>query len=564
LQKVYIRQLIPVGVLIFLLLIPNMLIAMYGTDFDSASVIKRISYILLSCIILLSPLVFLRPRYFFLILSIFAIAAPFEIVAIFLYRTSINAGLIFAIVNTNIRESLELLKGIFPLVISGLIYISLYLIIAIKWIPSRLKLDRKVKLTLGFLFTITILLMWVRDLRIARTIIPYARTAKIWDMGTSNFLNKFSKIFPYSIAIQSFNAISNEIKINSYSKSVGQFRFGVTKQDTLKVREKYVLVIGETSRSQSWSLYGYERNTNPCLSRVNNLKVFKNFAATGNLTSISIPLILTRATPDSFQVSYTEKTIVSAFKECGFSTYWISNQGVFDNSMARFLMDVDRVYNLNSRFDFKGNYDENVMPFLDSIFKRNEQKQFIVVNLMGSHFRYNYRYPESFSVFKPCFEGAFDYTLINPRNKERLTNIYDNSILYGDYVVSQIIKKLDSQKVLSYMVFLSDHGENLFDDSNGYFGHGSEKLTPYEIIVPFIVWTSDLYRNVYPDKERCLELNKDKRSSTSSLFNSLLDGANVKYSDSRRMNSFFGCDYNEDSIRKVLIPTMKVVEFDRK
>lgn len=46
---------------------------------------------------------------------------------------------------------------------------------------------------------------------------------------------------------------------------------------TIKDSEKAVviLVIGESARSQNFSLYGYEKNTNPLLSKTENLFSFK-------------------------------------------------------------------------------------------------------------------------------------------------------------------------------------------------------------------------------------------------------------------------------------------------
>ena len=290
--------------------------------------------------------------------------------------------------------------------------------------------------------------------------------------------------------------------------------------------------------------------------------IMSDFNSTANLTAISFPQILTRATPKSWNISMEEKTIVSAFKDCGFSTYMISNQGVFGSELSRFTLDVDKVYNLNSNIDFNDNFDEHILPFLDSVFSKNDLKQFIVINLMGSHFRYNFRYPSKYNIFKPGFDGAFDYLMIKPSNRNKLLNIYDNSILYTDFILAEIDKRLESKNCLSMMMYLSDHGENIFDTPAQLFGHGSTTPTNFEIKIPFLIWPSHQYKEHYTDKILSLIQNKDKRLSTTNIFYSLLDAANIDCPYQNITKSVFNLNFKEDSIRSVLLPDLSVINFN--
>jgi len=559
-SKYYITTII----LLIYLLIPNIYLAFHGSDFVLASFFKIFLFLLLSFLLLCIPLLFLRPKVLFIIGIIFAVLAPFEIVNIYLFKASINAGIIFSVINTTPKEAIELLRGILPLSILGFSYIGFYIYFVIKYIPLSFRIKNKIKLYLGILFIISLLLVWIHDKWISIKSIKSEYSQKIFWEGTNNFNTDFGKIFPYSSIIQTKKTLVNISKMNAYKHHLINFQFYATKKDQLNYAEKYVLVIGEASRRNNWQLYGYKRRTDPLLSKNKKLVLLSDFASTADVTDISIPLILSRATPDSFCISYKEKTIVSAFKESGFKTYWISNQGIFNSDLSRFTNDVDKIYNLNNKIDFAGNYDEHIFPYIDSILSKNDKKQFIVINLMGSHFRYNFRYPEKFNVFKPGFNGASDYMMISPKNKEKLVNIYDNSILYSDYILSEIIRKFEKTTSLSYVFFLSDHGENLYDDKSERFGHASESPSKYEIQVPFIIWTSNLYDSVYSQKMTGLKLNKDKRTSTSNLFYSLLDAANIGFRNERSEKSIFSNNFKEDSVRKVIVPSMKVVIFDRK
>jgi glucan phosphoethanolaminetransferase (alkaline phosphatase superfamily) len=82
----------------------------------------------------------------------------------------------------------------------------------------------------------------------------------------------------------------------------------------------------------------------------------------------------------------------------------------------------------------------------------------------GSHGpSYHERYPTEFQKFQPICKDA---DVVNKCTKEELYNTFDNTILYVDYVVSNIIKTLDKSKVQYVFFYLSDHGESLLEEAN--------------------------------------------------------------------------------------------------
>jgi lipid A ethanolaminephosphotransferase len=75
---------------------------------------------------------------------------------------------------------------------------------------------------------------------------------------------------------------------------------------------------------------------------------------------------------------------------------------------------------------------------------------------------------------------------------EELINAYDNTILYTDYLVNNVIeslKQIESRN--SCVIFISDHGESLGE--NNLYMHGVPMaMAPREQVeIPFIVWTSN-------------------------------------------------------------------------
>jgi lipid A ethanolaminephosphotransferase len=98
----------------------------------------------------------------------------------------------------------------------------------------------------------------------------------------------------------------------------------------------------------------------------------------------------------------------------------------------------------------------------------------------------------AFGVFSPYCQQA------SPADctAEEVANAYDNTILYTDYVLSQLIQKLNTKsgEVDTFLFYASDHGESLGE--GGVYLHG----LPYAIApaaqkhVPFVFWASDGFR----------------------------------------------------------------------
>ena len=189
-----------------------------------------------------------------------------------------------------------------------------------------------------------------------------------------------------------------------------------------------------------------------------------------------------------------------------------------------------------------------------------KQRQLIVIHTLGSHFRYNARYPESFCRFTPSLHENTGYDVVSPSNKEVLVNSYDNSICYTDYVLNEIIRKVDDQKAVSAVVYLSDHAENLYDDTRNLAVHGNTEPSIYELHIPLFIWTSTAYRTVRPEKAEAIENHKEKKVSTSNLFHSFLDIAGIRYDGNNKEQSFASPEFREDSVWYILTPDKRLIK----
>ena len=100
--------------------------------------------------------------------------------------------------------------------------------------------------------------------------------------------------------------------------------------------------------------------------------------------------------------------------------------------------------------------------------------------------------PKDIEVYKPEARNVEE----GEKNVGMLVNAYDNTIRYTDFLLDSLINTLRSMEDWkSAMIFISDHGESLGE--NKMFMHGLPmRLAPkvqYEI--PFLVWTSEHFRN---------------------------------------------------------------------
>lgn len=149
-----------------------------------------------------------------------------------------------------------------------------------------------------------------------------------------------------------------------------------------------------------------------------------------------------------------------------------------------------------------------------------------MIHTLGSHYNYDHRYPVSFARFTPTLISLKNYSLQEIRYKQELQNSYDNSILFTDYVLNNFIQPLKQHKdALSFLMYSSDHGEDLFDQKCSQSGHGLETARNFEIAS--FSWYSDKFKNIFPLKVEFLKQNSQRKINQTALFPTLLDAANI-------------------------------------
>lgn len=516
-------------VLSVIVLFPNIFLLFYGSKvFPSALLL-----FVFSCLFFLLPFLFLKRRLFFLIQGVFVLLAPLEAAHIYLNRMPATSAFLLSIIDTNQGESFELLSAIkFPLVVLFLLWVVYFIITSVMIKNACFFKSSRTK--------------WAGALIFAGMIIA----------GYATGYNK--NIYPYDLMFRTYQVFAAKKEIKAGREKMKAFKFNAVKTDSVNEREVYVFVIGETGRYSSYSINGYHRNTSPMLAKTKNLISYTDFHSEANITSSSLPLILTRATAGDYERSYAEKSFVDAFKEAGFKTYWIADQSANNKFIRRISGDADDEYFCVTSLTDINKFDEQLWPYLDEVLAKNDPKALIIIHTKGSHFRYNYRYPASFEAFKPSLKGAFDYALISAKNKELFVNTYDNSIFYTDFFLANTIQKIDGLHAVSALVYMADHGENLFDTKEKIVFHGGSDYTPYDFHVPFFVWTSNEYNLQYPCKSENIRQNKDEKLSAGHIFYSMLDMANITFPGQILSKSIASETLQGDSVRYIINTNMEV------
>ena len=186
---------------------------------------------------------------------------------------------------------------------------------------------------------------------------------------------------------------------------------------------------------------------------------------------------------------------------------------------------------------------------------------FIVLHMGGSHFAYSLRYPQEFEVFSPTLPGYSSFEGQNARNSREFRNAYDNSILYSDFVLAEVIERLMKTDRSAALLYTSDHGQNLYDDEREKFMHGTVDPSRVEAHVPLFVWFSDEYARRHPERPLMASRNRDRPVSVESLFTWLLDLGSVGYKGEDASRSVFSPEFRE---RRQLVWTVdrKIVAYE--
>ena len=355
-------------------------------------------------------------------------------------------------------------------------------------------------------------------------------------------------MYPVNVIYNAVLAIERVDQTAGYDRTSAAYSFDARDTRPDSVAETFVLVIGETARSDHFQLFGYEKPTTPMLMGRRGVVGYGHTFSESNTTHKSVPMLLSHIDARTFGDSiYRVKGIAEAFHEAGFRTAFFSNQQRNGSFIDFFGEQADTCVFLRDVFSGPAAAtpkDKELLRLVENeLHGVPAQKRLIILHTYGSHFRYDDRYPSQEAVFP--VDGELE---VSPKFRDRLINAYDNTINYTASFLDSLMTLLESDSAhpLAGIVYASDHGEDIYDDRSERFLHASPLPSVHQVSVPMIVWLSDGFVSSYPQMAAAASGNSDALvSSTRSVFHTLLHMAGVSANQFDARQSLLSDDYSE-------------------
>lgn len=301
--------------------------------------------------------------------------------------------------------------------------------------------------------------------------------------------------------------------------------------------DNIVLIIGESYNRHHASIYGYNKTTNPFLSKTENLHVFDDVITSINGTAPSFKNFLSTSSVDDNSAWCDQPLFLTIFKNSGYNVVFNSNQFAPElnvdcwNASCGFFYHPDiRTHLFSYTNTKKYEYDEELIK---SYIKQREKAEkstmnLIIHHLIGQHVDPLHRYPHSHSHF-----SSKDYPERNELSEEEKEYVaaYDNATRYNDSVASMIIDLYKDKDAV--IIYFADHG----DEANDYRIHqgrsiGMEKLGApclhCQLDIPFIIYTSNTFSQKHPQITRRISEAIHRPFMTDDLPHLLFDIASIR------------------------------------
>ena len=236
-----------------------------------------------------------------------------------------------------------------------------------------------------------------------------------------------------------------------------------------------VLIIGESLRADALLKPGRGPGSAELQRRLDDgLGVrLPDACAGGNGTFIAVPKLLTAAPAEAPPSDTHRPSLLALARAGGAKTAYINNHEIWVMPETGH----DLVQKISSTET--NSYDEVATEAVENFIRREEGSPSlaIVLHLYGQHFFYEDRYPSE--LFEPEPAPA------SPTELEELR--YQRAAEYGAQVLARAARMLDGLPTPAYLVFTSDHGENLPSDHNGKRFHAGPVNSRTDTLVPALV-----------------------------------------------------------------------------
>lgn len=297
-----------------------------------------------------------------------------------------------------------------------------------------------------------------------------------------------------------------------------------------------ILVLGETARAGNFAINGYARPTTPHLSALKaqgEISSFQTVWSCGTSTATSLPCMFSPWGKEKFEErTGPTENLLDVLHRAGLAVLWLDNQSGCKGVCDR-IPNEETTRSKDEQLCTKDEcLDEIMLKELDQKIaalgrERWSKGVVIVMHQMGSH---GPAYYKRSPAFAKKFLPECTTNVLQDCQRQEVVNAYDNSIVYTDHLLAQVIawQKMRQNDMAMAMMYMSDHGESL-GEKNLYL-HG----LPYAIApdvqkrVPWVTWLSPEFQHQRGIGQTCLNQLPDRILSHDNLFHSVLGLLNVQ------------------------------------
>ena len=444
----------------------------------------------------------------------------------YMYKSNITPAFIIPILETTYSEAIEYISTYISVANSIVILILLLIYGLCYYIKTKINSKSK-------FFTVSTVFMCIGC--ICSIVFIAKNTMKNYAMPVQSVYYAMKDAIQQREELENFDKLTNAKNENLVVQHVGK---GIP---------NIVFIIGESENRNHMHLYGYDRDTTPELDQFaknQKIAVFTDVVSPHAYTTASLSEIYSLHHYENPDKWYNTLNLIDILKKAGYHTSWLSNQESSGNwvSVANFLANrndyKEYTYLRDSTSDLYDSYDEKLFPIIDKVKSQNtSDKQFYTIHLMGSHASYDRRVPPNWRKFElePTDTKA-DY--------ER--NAYDDTVLYNDYILTQIFKKFDDTDTL--IIYISDHGESVYEKDSKLIGHGDGQLNRHMLEIPMIMYGTDRFKENHPELWNKILEAQHRPYMTDDLPHTIMDLLDIRvdgYEDRRSIiNSNFNINRN--------------------
>jgi len=281
---------------------------------------------------------------------------------------------------------------------------------------------------------------------------------------------------------------SMKARVHIWNREHGYRRSRATAPTTVTEPILAIFYIGESVRADG---YGPDQRDRGSASRRLAERIdaglgswLPTTCASSDGTAISVPLLLTATTPANMSEAPRAPTVLGILKAAGFATAWLANNYAGPDGQERGHDLYAGVFNVNPD-DLYGDkleqwiFDGDMLPRAKQFTGAVLEPKALIMHSIGSHIPYDARYPDHIFPAEPA-DLARD---------QRTELRYVRSLEYGASVILDVAAILDSAAAPAFLVYTSDHGENLPHDGNGLKVHLAQRTSSEDGTVPaFVLW----------------------------------------------------------------------------